>query len=90
MSGQRGIVEALEEDFGYSSKDARQIVVQYIGVVRKLGGYDNCSDHAERLHRAFEAGHPPEKWLERIRVLENDHRIAGAIPHLEDPYAQVR
>jgi hypothetical protein len=87
---ERGIAGALEEHFGYTAEAARQIVVQYVNVVRKLGGYDSCFDQAERLHRAHEACHPPKKWLERIRILELDSKMAGQIPRREGPYAQVR
>ena len=87
---ERGIVEALQENFDYPADVARGIVVRYIGVVRKLGGYDSCLDHAERLHRAHSADHPPEQWLERIRVLETESRLAGAIPELEEYQAHVR
>ena len=87
---ERGIVEALQESFAYPADVARKIVVRYIGVVRKLGGYDNCLDHAERLHRAHLADHPPEQWLERIRILETESRMAGGIPQLEDTHAHVR
>ena len=87
---ERGIVDSLVDTFEYPAEAARGIVVRYIEVVRKLGGYDNCLDHAERLHRAHQANHPPEQWLERIRILETESRMAGAIPGLEDAHAQVR
>jgi len=87
---ERGIVEVLEESFEYPADVARGIVVRYIDVVRKLGGYDSCFDHAERLHRAYSADHPPEQWLERIRVLETESRLAGAISKLEETHAHVR
>jgi len=87
---ERGIVDALAESFDYPAETARGIVERYIEVIRKLGGYDNCHDHAERLHRAHTEGHPPEQWLERIRVLETETRMAGGIPHLEHPQVNVR
>lgn len=87
---ERGIVEALTESFGYTSSSARQIVVQYIGVIRKLGGYDNTLDQAERIHQAYLAGHSPEKWLERIRNLEQESRKAGNISQLEGPLVRAR
>lgn len=87
---ERGIVDSLEEEFGYTPDAARRLVVRYVGVVRKLGGYDNARDHAERLHLAGEAGCSPESWLEKIRVRELESKLAGGISALEGPYAQVR
>lgn len=43
---ERGIAEALAGGFGYSAADARSLVI------RKLGAYDNCRDHAERIAEA--------------------------------------
>ena len=76
-----GIAEELTNKFGYSAEDARELVVQYIDVVRKLGGYDSCLDHAERLHLAKTEGYSPEKWLEKIRTLEV--ALDDVIPQLE-------
>jgi len=69
---ERGIAEALAADFGYGKEEARLLVAEYIQVVRKLGGYDTCSDHAERLHAARRNGYRPEDWLKRIEDLRRD------------------
>ncbi|MBB6732434.1 hypothetical protein [Cohnella zeiphila] len=87
---ERGIVEALEERFGYSAEEARQLTVQYIGVIRKLGGYDTRFDHAERLDLARKQGYTPEQWLEKIRLLDAEEAKDEGIPHLEGPYESVR
>lgn len=88
---ERGIVDALIANFGYPAPAARQIVVEYIRVIRKIGGYDTCIDHAERLVHAQKAGYTPEEWLGHICnvVLEAD--LDHGIPHLErTSYAHVR
>jgi len=64
---ERGIVDTLVAEFGYNKDEARCLVAEYIHVVRKLGGYDTCLDHAERLHTARQNGFKPEEWLIRIR-----------------------
>jgi hypothetical protein len=63
---ERGIVESMITDFKFAPSDARDLVVEYIDVVRKLGAYDNCEVHAERLVQAKSLGYSPEVWLERI------------------------
>jgi predicted transcriptional regulator len=80
---ERSIVEALINRFNYKTDTARQLVVQYIQVIRKLGGYDNSLDHAERLIQANKANYSPEAWLERITVVEKDALKDPGIPHLE-------
>jgi hypothetical protein len=86
---ERGIAEELINQFGYSPEDARELVVRYIGVVRKLGGYDSCLDYAERLDHAKKEGYSPEEWLERIRTLEV--ALDDVIPQLENfDYIQAR
>lgn len=80
---ERGIVEALAANFGYSAEAARRLVIQYIEVVRKLGGYDTCLDHAERLAHADRTGYAPEAWLERIRGVEQGAAQDKGIAHLE-------
>lgn len=89
---ERGIVEALAEAFGYKADEARRLVVQYIAVIRKLGGYDSCLDHAERLVQAEQMEIAPEDWLERIRAVDRDEARDKGIPHLErgSQYARVR
>ncbi|XEC97377.1 hypothetical protein AB6A23_12945 [Paenibacillus tarimensis] len=88
---ERGIVDALVANFGYTADAARRLVVEYIRVIRKLGGYDTCLDHAERLVHAQNAGHSPEAWLERIRIIDLEAAQDKGIPHLErNEYAHVR
>lgn len=87
---ERGIVEALAGGFGYSAEEARGLVVRYIDVVRKLGGYDTCRDHAERLQAADRTGYTPEQWMDKIRRIDADAAKDAGIPGLEKPIAHVR
>jgi hypothetical protein len=86
---ERGIVIALVEYFGYTVDGARDLVVQYIGVIRKLGGYDSCLDHAERLHLAKLKDYSPERWLEKIHKLDTETEINNEIPRFEERYVHV-
>jgi hypothetical protein len=69
---ERGIVEFMVTDLKVIPSAARDLVVEYIDVVRKLGAYDNCEVHAERLVQAKKLGFSPEAWLERIRSLRRE------------------
>ncbi|GGG18538.1 hypothetical protein [Paenibacillus abyssi] len=88
---ERGIVDALVASFGYTAAAARMLVTEYIGVVRKLGGYDTCYDHAERLNQAHKKKYPAEAWLERIEALDRGAAQDKGIAHLErgPAYAHV-
>jgi hypothetical protein len=77
---ERGIVDSLVEDFGYTASQARELVVQYIEVVRKLGGYDSCELHAERLIQAQKIGMSPNAWLDRIGLIERENYRDKGIP----------
>lgn len=86
---ERSIVDSITQDFGIAAADARVLVVQYIEVIRKLGGYDNCEEHAERLIQAQKIGYSPEAWLERIHTLRSEAiRDRNMTLHVE--IAQVR
>jgi hypothetical protein len=69
---ERGIVTSLVQDYNFNPDTARQLVVSYITPLRKLGGYDSCLVHAERLIRAKQIGYTPEAWLERILEIEHE------------------
>lgn len=69
---ERGIVESIVTDFNTIPTDARELVVEYIDVVRKLGAYDNCEVQAERLIQAKSLGYSPAIWLERIHSLRRE------------------
>jgi hypothetical protein len=69
---ERGIVESVITDFKFIPSDARDLVVEYIDVVRKLGAYDNCELQAERLVQAKRLGYSSEAWLERIHSLRRE------------------
>ena len=64
--------------------------MRYIAVFRKLGGYDTCLDHAERLQQADRNGYAPEAWPEKIRRIDRDAAADAGIPGLEGRYARVR
>jgi hypothetical protein len=89
---ERGIVESLMTSFGYTAETARELVVQYVKVIRALGGYDTCYDHAERLVQAQKANYLPEEWMERIHALEVEAAKDKGISHLErrSDFANVR
>ncbi|MBD2867532.1 hypothetical protein [Paenibacillus arenilitoris] len=87
---ERGIVEALVEDYGYAPADARALVVDYIAVVRKLGGYDNCGHYARLLDRARRMNHPPLQWLERIIDIEKGELRDSGIGPVERQYLQTK
>jgi hypothetical protein len=63
---ERGIVESIVTDYKFAPSAARDLVVEYIEVIRKLGGYDNCEVHAERLVKAKSLHYTPAAWLENI------------------------
>lgn len=87
---ERGIVEALVNGFGYTNEGGRKLVVAYAEVIRKLGGYDTCYDHAERLVDAQQINCMPEEWLKRINNIAKEAAHDKGILHLEGPmYAQV-
>lgn len=85
---ERGIVEAIATDHQTSPTDARKLVVEYIDVVRKLGAYDNCEVHAERLVQAKKLGYTPEAWLTRILSLRREALQDRGL-ELQTPIAQV-
>jgi hypothetical protein len=89
---ERGIVESLVTSFGFTTETARELVVQYVHVIRALGGYDTCYDHAERLVQAQKANYLPEEWLERIHVIDVEAAKDKGISHLERgfDFANVR
>jgi hypothetical protein len=89
---ERGIAEALVTSFGFTTQTARELVVQYVKVIRALGGYDTCYDHAERLVQAQKVSYLPEEWLERIRILTVESAKDKGISHLEQrsDFANVR
>ncbi|MDR6552669.1 hypothetical protein [Paenibacillus qinlingensis] len=80
---ERGIVDAIVQSFDYTPQDARKLVVDYVEVIRKLGGYDTCYDHAERLVQAATRNYKPEEWLKRIHVIAKEAVQDKGIHHLE-------
>lgn len=80
---ERGIVDALVQSFGYTPQGARKLVVEYAEVIRKLGGYDTCYDHAERLVQATTINCKPEEWLKRINLIAKEAVQDKGILHLE-------
>ncbi|WNR46779.1 hypothetical protein [Paenibacillus roseipurpureus] len=88
---ERGIVEALVQHFGFSPQGARKLVVDYAEVIRKLGGYDTCYDHAERLVQAKTLNYTASDWLKRIQQMAKDASQDKGIFHLETRlHAHVR
>ncbi|WP_054024126.1 hypothetical protein [Bacillus sp. FJAT-28004] len=87
---ERGIAEALAAEYGYTTADARELVVEYIQVIRKLSGYDNCAQYAQLLDRARRMNHPPAQWLERIQSLEKGEMRDRGIDSEERQYLQMK
>lgn len=67
---ERGIVEALGKEYGYAAGEARELVADYIAVVRRLGGYEPCNHYASLLDRAKREGYSPAAWLQHIAEVE--------------------
>ena len=87
---ERGIVEALIGEYGYTAADARMLVVEYIEVVRKLAGYDNCGHYAQLLDQARRMNHTPSQWLERIQDVEKGELRDRGIESEERQYLQTK
>jgi hypothetical protein len=87
---ERGIVEALTVEYGYSQQDARTLVVDYIEVVRKLGGYDNCEQFAQLLDQARRVQHSPTQWLEHIQGIDKGELRDRGINPEERQYLQTK
>lgn len=88
---ERGIVTSLIQYNHFSTNSARELVVQYIEVIRKLGSYDNCEEYAERLVQAQRIGFTPTAWLERIHEIELQEIRDKGIPEREhgSEYAHI-
>lgn len=87
---ERGIVEALTAGYSYSAGEARQLVVSYIEVVRKLGGYDNSVHYAQLLDRANRKEFTPSQWLDHIRTIERGELRDSGIGEEEREYLQTK
>jgi hypothetical protein len=88
---ERGIVTSLIQIHHFSPDSARELVVQYIEVIRRLGSYDNCEEYAERLVQAQRIGYTPAAWLERIHEIELQEIRDTGIPDREhgSEYAHI-
>ncbi|MEX1031468.1 MAG: hypothetical protein WDZ91_15705 [Paenibacillaceae bacterium] len=86
---ERGIVTSLVQTHNYSPDSARELVVHYIEVIRKLGNYDNCEEYAERLVQAQRIGYTPTGWLERIHEIELQEIRDKGIPEHGSEYAHI-
>lgn len=89
-SYERGILQALTNEFGYSAGAARELVVRYVQVVRKLGAYYNCRDYAEKLAEAHAKGFSPEAWLERLLANERERAYDNGLPHERGSIANIQ
>ncbi|MFD0958544.1 hypothetical protein [Paenibacillus chungangensis] len=87
---ERGIAESLVSQYGYTPYEARELVVDYIAIVRKLGGYEQCVHYAELLHRARESGYAPSAWLQRIIEIEGGEARDRGIGAEQQEYLQSR
>jgi hypothetical protein len=87
---ERGIAQALEERHGYTAADARALVVDYIAVVRKLGGYEQPAHYAELLNRARRMKQLPSQWLAHIQEVEKGELIDSGIEAEDGQFLQTR
>ncbi|GKU79913.1 hypothetical protein [Paenibacillus sp. L3-i20] len=87
---ERGIAEALAEGYGYTPSAARELVVTYIAVIRRLGGYEQSSHYAELLDRANHLGQSPSQWLQRIVEIEQGEARDRGIGEEQRQYLQSR
>ncbi|MFD0586630.1 hypothetical protein ACFQZE_01345 [Paenibacillus sp. GCM10027627] len=87
---ERGIAEALARDFGYSAKAARELVVEYIAVIRRLGGYEQCEHYAGLLDRAKMLGGTPSQWIQRIVDIEKGEARDRGIGEEQRRYLQSK
>ena len=73
---ERGIVEALGKEYGYAAGEARELVADYIAVVRRLGGYEPCwtapSAKDIRLPHGFSIS--PKSKEARLRIGASERR----------------
>ncbi len=76
---ERGIAQSLEDRYGYTAADARELVVDYIAVVRKLAGYEQPAHYADLLHRARRMDQSPAKWLSHIQEVDKGEMIDTGI-----------
>lgn len=89
-SYERGIAEALAAGYGYTLRSARELVVEYISIVRRLGGYEQCGHYAELLHRAKQAGQTPSQWIQRIIEIEQGEARDRGIGEEQRGYLQSK
>ena len=89
-SYERGIAEALAVGYGYTPKAARELVVEYIMVVRRLSGYEQCGHYAELLDRAKRAGLTPSQWIQRIIEIEQGEARDRGIGEEQRHYLQSK
>ncbi|WP_147381782.1 hypothetical protein [Paenibacillus nanensis] len=89
-SYERGIAEALAGGYGYTPREARELVVEYIAVVRRLGGYEQCGHYAALLHRAKQAGQTPSQWIQRIIEIEQGEARDRGIGEEQRRYLQSK
>lgn len=61
-----GIVESLQDEFGYSKQEAESIVTEYRQIKELIGGYPTVSDYAEYFNRAKQSGWTKEAWVSHI------------------------
>lgn len=76
---ERGIAEALVQGWNYEPLAARELVVEYIKVIRRLGGYEPCTHYAALIDRAKRAGHTPSMWIQRIVDIEQGEAMDRGI-----------
>ncbi|MBH5318241.1 hypothetical protein I6N90_10515 [Paenibacillus sp. GSMTC-2017] len=87
---ERGIAEALTGQYGYTPSAARELVVDYITVIRRLGGYEQSGHYAELIDRAHHLGQSPSQWLQRIIEIEQGEARDRGIGEEQRHYLQSK
>lgn len=87
---ERSIVDALVGRHGYDHSFARGLVIDYIGVIRKIGGYDQSGYYADLVHRAYEDGCTAERWLGAIAEVEHGEARDPGIAAEQQQYLQSK
>ncbi|WP_239614601.1 hypothetical protein [Cohnella mopanensis] len=65
-SYEKAIVEQLQQLFGYTSVEAKDILEEYRAVLGLIGGYPMAADYAEYFHKAKLEGRTGKEWISAI------------------------
>jgi hypothetical protein len=75
------IINELQSIFGYNHIVAMSILMEYLPVLKKLGGYDNPRDHAESFHNARTRQFTCQQWLDHIAKMDEKPTKRNLVLH---------